>query len=89
MKSHTTENFLPAEPGFHRTRADGFYEPIRFVFVNRNMRERILNERRIILDALSPLSRARQERIFSQYDPDERHRKFREILLMYGRPVNA
>lgn len=89
MKNHPAENILPVNPGFHRARDDGFYEPIRFVFVNRSMREHIQNERKTILSGLSPLSRARQERIFSQYDPDERHRKFREILLMYGRPINA
>lgn len=89
MKSHTKENFLPADPGFHRERDDGLYDPVRFVFVNDRMREHILNERRAILDALPPFNRVRQERIFSKYDPDERHRSFQNILRMYGRPANA
>ncbi|NMF87538.1 hypothetical protein [Aromatoleum petrolei] len=89
MKSHTTENFLPAEPGFHREREDGLYDPVRFVFVNDRMREHILNERRAILDALPPFNRVRQEKIFSKYDPNERNRSFQNILRMYGRAANV
>ena len=80
MKSHATENFLPAVPIFHVVRADGLFQPIRFAFVNERMRAQILSERDAILDALPPATRARQQHMFGRYDPNAWHRQYRGLL---------
>jgi hypothetical protein len=70
-------------PGYHRLRNDGLYEPVRFVFVNDGMRDRIMRERQSILERLAPLDRAHQVRIFDAYDPDKCHRSFQDILQAF------
>lgn len=84
MKSHANENILPANPRFHLPRGDGLYSPIRFVFVTEQMHQDIANERAAILAAMSPQTRAEQEKIFSRYDPNASAKAFEDILVMFG-----
>lgn len=84
MKSHITENILPANPRFHLRRHDGLYLPIVFFFVTDRMRKDIEQEREMIAQGLSPALRARQEKIFARYDPAMSVRAFENVLRMFG-----
>lgn len=84
MKSHVTENILPANPRFHTPRADGLFQPIRFVFVTDQMHRDIAGERQSILAAMPPAQHAEQQKIFDRYDPQASARAFESILVMFG-----
>lgn len=84
MKSHSTEQVLPATPRFHVSRADGLYQPIVFFLVTERMRGDIEVERKLILNGLPPELHHRQAALFARYDPERSVRAFEDILRMFG-----
>ncbi|WP_241762761.1 hypothetical protein [Aromatoleum aromaticum] len=74
---------MPPVPRFHSSRDDGLYQPIPFAFVTDRMRQCIEHERQVLLDALSPTVRARQEKVFQCYDPHASHRTYQSILRRF------
>lgn len=83
MIRHIPEKLVPPAPRFHSTRDDGLYQPIPFAFVTDRMRQGIEHERQVLLDALSPAARARQEEVFHCYDPHASHRTYQNILRRF------
>lgn len=86
MIHHLSAKLAPPAPRFHLTRDDGLYQPILFAFVTERMRQCIERERRVLLDALSPTVRARQEKVFQCYDPRASHRSYQNILRRFRVP---
>ncbi len=84
MKSHVTENILPANPRFHVPRGDGMFQPIPFLFVTERMQQEILHEREAILNALPSRGREQQAKIFARYDPKSSFDAFQDILHLFG-----
>jgi hypothetical protein len=84
MKSHSTEAILPAMPRFHLRQSNGLYWPITFVFVTERMGQEIMQERQLILDAMPPSDRKKQEALFRRYDPDVSVRAFQGTLRLFG-----
>lgn len=84
MKSHLTENFLPANPRFHLPLDNGLYQPIAFGFVTQTMHREIVSERASILAALPSALREQQERLFARYDPDQHLKGFQQVLAQFG-----
>ena len=84
MKSHLTEQVLPANPRFHLRRPDGLCQPIPFLLVTDRMRRDIEQERELIMEALPPALHARQRTLFARYDPGRSVRAFEGILRMFG-----
>jgi len=86
MIRHITEKLVPPVPRFHLPRDDGLYQPILFDFVTDRMRQCIEHERQVLLDAVSPTVRARQEKVFQCYDPHASHRTYQNILRRFRLP---
>ncbi|NMG42858.1 hypothetical protein GPA22_03785 [Aromatoleum toluvorans] len=86
MKSHVAEQVLPANPRFHLRRHDGLFLPISFFLVTERMRTDIEQERELIIEALPPAQRAKQEMLFRRYDPRKSVRVFEDILRLFGIP---
>lgn len=84
MKSYSTEAIRPAMPRFHLRQSNGLYWPITFVFVTERMGREIMQERQLILDAMPPSERKKQEALFRRYDPDVSVRAFQGTLRLFG-----
>lgn len=86
MKSHLAENVQIAHPRYHLSSDDGLYRPIPFLFVSPRMRDDILDEREMLLATQSTALHARQQQLFSSYDPAVSADAFRQMLRLYGYP---
>ena len=84
MKSHLTEHILPANPRFHLRRQDGLFLPISFFLVTERMRREIEQERELILQALPPALRTKQEKLLARYDLRASARAFDDVLRLFG-----
>ncbi len=84
MKSYSTEAIRPAMPRFHLRQSNGLYWPITFVFVTERMGREIMQERQIILDAMPPSDRKKQEALFRRYDPEVSVQAFQGTLRLFG-----
>ena len=85
MKSHLTEDLLPAELTYHTRTADGTYAPTLHTFVTESMLHEIENERRSILASIVPSQQARQRRLFDRFDPTAQYHHHQRLLAQYGR----
>ncbi|MBL0283749.1 MAG: hypothetical protein IPQ01_07460 [Zoogloea sp.] len=84
MKSYSTEAIRPAMPRFHLRQSNGLYWPITFVFVTERMGREIMQERQLILDAMPPSDRKKQEALFRRYDPEVSVQAFQGTLRLFG-----
>ena len=84
MKSYSTEAIRPAMPRFHLRQSNGLYRPITFVFVTERMGREIMQERQLILDAMPPSDRKKQEALFRRYDPEVSVQAFQGTLRLFG-----
>ena len=84
MKSYSTEAIRPAMPRFHLRQSNGLYWPITFVFVTERIGREIMQERQLILDAMPPSDRKKQEALFRRYDPEVSVQAFQGTLRLFG-----